>query len=140
MIIVKPEDIIKSINNADIQPIDDMINLSDLKEHAILRNLQIRYLAGNIYVSNFFVVFLRNVEEVIAMFGNNTEWLHDLAVLIMRIDLKKTLVCIFISLMNTILMSFKPVDKNDRLKLENLLNTSYPIIEQKTTVKVFVFC
>ncbi|KAK9510703.1 hypothetical protein O3M35_005438 [Rhynocoris fuscipes] len=47
--IIKLDDIIKPINKADIEPLDDMINLSELQEHAILRNVQIRYYSDNIY-------------------------------------------------------------------------------------------
>lgn len=46
---VDSKQIIKPVNTSDIQPVDDMINLSDLQECSISRNIHLRYCQDKIY-------------------------------------------------------------------------------------------
>ncbi|XP_014274380.1 unconventional myosin-VIIa-like [Halyomorpha halys] len=48
--------IIKELHPSDIKPVNDMINLYDLSEHSILRNIQLRYNENIIYVSFIYVL------------------------------------------------------------------------------------
>lgn len=58
---VNPLDVLGRIHSSDIQHVDDMINLSDLQERSILRNIYLRYLQNIIYVSFILIlIFERN--------------------------------------------------------------------------------
>lgn len=48
---VSPEQVLKTMHITSVRGVDDMINLGDLQEFAILRNLHKRYLEKSIYVS-----------------------------------------------------------------------------------------
>lgn len=51
-IYIGKEQVFKNIHISSIKEVEDMINLGDLQEYSILRNLHIRYLNKLIYVSN----------------------------------------------------------------------------------------